>query len=113
MDFIKGFLAIVGVVVAISALGIYGREFALRMDSHYAPKEEQVRHNTFECSASHADGITREIRQYQDQFNAAVKSGDAGAQALLRNRILQEAESQSNDDCPQPSDVQSFVQSLR
>jgi hypothetical protein len=113
MDFIKGFLAIVGVVAFVAVLGFGGRYLALKSEGYFAPKEEQVRHNTFECNASHADGITREIRQYQDQYNAAGKGGDTGAQALLRQRILQEAEAQSNDDCPQPSDVQSFVQSLR
>jgi hypothetical protein len=109
MDFIKGFLAIVGVIVAISLLGIYGREFALRMDAHYAPREEQVRHNTFECSQSHSDGMAREIRQYQDQYGTA----DAAGKAVLRQRVLQDAESQNSDACPLPSDVQSFVQSLR
>jgi hypothetical protein len=113
MEFLKGFFITVGVVIGLTVLGIGGRYVALKSEAYFAPKEEQVRHNTFECNASHADGITREIRQYQDQYNAAGKGGDTGAQALLRQRILQEAEAQSNDDCPQPSDVQSFVQSLR
>jgi hypothetical protein len=113
MDFLKGFFAVVGVVIFVSAVGFGGRYLALKSEGYFAPKEEQVRHNTFECNASHSDGITREIRQYQDQYNAAGRVGDTGAQTILRQRILQDAEAQQNDDCPQPQDVQTFVQSIR
>lgn len=107
MEFLKGFLATVGVVLVFAALGLAGREYALRMNAHYAPREEQVRHNTFECSQSHSDGIAREIRQYQDQYGAA----DASGKAVIRQRVLQDAEAYSCGDLP--SDVQSFVQTLR
>jgi hypothetical protein len=53
--------------------------------------------------------MAREIRQYQDQYGTA----DAGGKTIIRQRVLQDAESQNSDDCPLPSDVQSFVQSLR
>lgn len=109
MDFLKGFLATVGVVIAITAIGVGGRYIALHSNAYFAPREEQVRHNTFECSQSHSDGMAREIRQYQDQYGTA----DASGKAILRQRVLQDAESQNSDACPLPSDVQSFVQSLR
>ena len=109
MEFIKAFLATVGVILAVTALGIGGRYVALHSDAYFAPKEEQVRHNTFECSQSHADGMAREIRQYQDQYGTA----DAPGKTIIRQRVLQDAESQNSDACPLPSDVQSFVQSLR
>ncbi|MFM0165726.1 hypothetical protein PQR39_35520 [Paraburkholderia sediminicola] len=109
MKLIAGLLAVAGVIAVGSLLTVYGREFALRMDAHYAPREEQVRHNTFECSQSHSDGMAREIRQYQDQYGTA----DAAGKAIIRQRVLQDAESQNSDACPLPSDVQSFVQSLR
>jgi hypothetical protein len=109
MDFLKGFLATVGVILVIGGLTLAGREYSLRMEAHYAPREEQVRHNTFECSQSHADGMAREIRQYQDQYGTA----DAPGKTIIRQRVLQDAESQNSDACPLPSDVQSFVSSLR
>lgn len=109
MKLIAGLLAVVGVIAIGSLLTVYGREFSLRMEAHYAPREEQVRHNTFECSQSHSDGMAREIRQYQDQYGTA----DAGGKTIIRQRVLQDAESQNSDACPLPSDVQSFVQSLR
>jgi hypothetical protein len=109
MGSLKAFLITVAVVLGIAALGVAGREFSLRMNAHYAPREEQVRHNTFECSQSHSDGMAREIRQYQDQYGAA----DTAGKAVIRQRVLQDAESQNSDACPLPSDVQSFVQSLR
>jgi hypothetical protein len=106
MEFLKGFFATVGVVIALAALTIGGREFALRMNSHYAPREEQVRHDTFECSASHTDGLAREVRQYMDQY----RSADAGGREVLANRIKQEVDSYTCGDLP--ADVQSFRQSL-
>jgi len=109
MDLIKAVLAVAGIVLFITGLTIGGREIALRANAHYAPREEQVRHNTFECSQSHSDGMAREIRQYQDQYGTA----DAAGKTIIRQRVLQDAESQNSDACPFPSDVQSFVQSLR
>lgn len=77
MDFLKGLFMGLCIVVALAALAFGGREFALRMDSHYAPREEQVRHNTFECSDSHTDGLVRELRQIRDQYRAADPAGRA------------------------------------
>jgi hypothetical protein len=115
MDLIKGLLAFAGIVIVIGALGLAGREYSLRMESHYAPREEQVRHNTFECSQSHSDGMAREIRQYQDQYNVLDPNDPKtpGSKIVIRQRVLQDAESQNSDACPLPSDVQSFVSSLR
>jgi predicted lipid-binding transport protein (Tim44 family) len=109
VDFLKAFFGVIGVVIVVSALAVAGREYSLRMEAHYAPREEQVRHNTFECSQSHSDGMAREIRQYQDQYGTA----DAAGKTILRQRILQDAESQNSDACPLPSDVQLFVQSIK
>lgn len=113
--FAAGFFGTLAVIAVIGALAIGGREFSLRMNAHYAPKEEQVRHDTFECSASHSDGMVREIRQYQDQYNALDPADPKtpGSKALISERVRQDAQTQNSDACPFPSDVQSFVQSLR
>jgi hypothetical protein len=102
-------LLALGGIALVVALSVGGRYVSLRSNQYFAPKEEQVRHNAFECSQSHSDGMAREIRKYQDQYGTA----DAGGKTIIRQRVLQDAESQNSDDCPLPSDVQSFVQSLR
>jgi hypothetical protein len=109
-----GVLVLAGIALLV-ALGLGGRYVSLRSNQYFGPKEEQVRHNTFECSQSHSDGMAREIRQYQDQYNALDPADPKtpGSKVLLRQRVLQDAESQTGNDCPFPSDVQSFVQSLR
>ncbi len=107
MKFIASFLGIVGVVGAVLVLTVGGREFGLRMESHYAPREEQVRHNTFECSQSHTDGLVHEVRDYQDQYRTA----DAAGKAVLRQRVVQDVESYTCGELP--SDVESFFQSIR
>jgi len=107
MDFLKGFLAIAGVIIVIGGLTLAGREYSLRMEAHYAPREEQVRHNTFECSQSHTDGLTHEILDYRDQYGKA----DAGGKAVIRQRVLGDFNSYTCGDLPES--VQSFVNSIR
>lgn len=101
-------VTILGIVV-LAVCGFALRYADLNSNRFFAPREEQVRHNTFECSQSHSDGMAREIRQYQDQYGTA----DAAGKTIIRQRVLQDAESQNSDACPLPSDVQSFVQSIR
>lgn len=109
----KSTFAIIGAIIlalaAIAGLAFYGNGLNYVVNKTFSPLNEQVRHNTFECSASHIDGIAREIRQYQDQYRTA----DADSRIIIRERVLQEAESQTGDACPLPQDVQLFVQSLR
>jgi len=107
MEFIKAFLATVGVILAVTALGIGGRYVALHSDAYFAPREEQVRHNTFECSQSHTDGLTHEILDYRDQYGSA----DAAGKAVIRQRVLGDFNSYTCGDLPES--VQSFVNSIR
>jgi hypothetical protein len=99
--------------VGIVAFFSNGLQYAI--NKTFMPLNEQVRHETFECSASHSDGIAREIRQYQDQYNELDPADQKtpGTRVVIRQRVLQEAEAQTGTDCPLPQDVQSFVQSLR
>ncbi len=107
MDLIKGLLAVAGAVIVVSVIGVYGREFALRMDAHYAPREEQVRHDTFDCSASHSDGMVRELRQIRDQYSHA----DAAGKAALADTFRHEADGVTCYELP--ADLQSFSNSIR
>lgn len=106
---ISTILAVIAVLAAIMGLSFGGTGLNYWLYKTFAPKVEQVRHQTFECSASHSDGIAREIRQYQDQYTTA----DADSRIVIRQRVLQEAEAQTGTDCPLPTDVQTFVSSLR
>jgi hypothetical protein len=107
MDFLKGFFAVVGVLIFISAAAVGGRYLSLHSNAYFAPREEQVRHNTFECSQSHTDGLVHEIRDYRDQYGAA----DSAGKAVLRQRVMQDFNSYTCGDLP--SDVQSFVNTIR
>lgn len=113
MSTVKGVAAGLGITVAVCA-GITAIAFGTNgldywINKVFAPANEQVRHQTFECSASHGDGIAREIRQYQDQYGTA----DTGGRVIIRQRVLQEAEAYTCPDYPLPVDVQLFVQSIR
>jgi hypothetical protein len=113
----KATLAVIGVIIlalaAIAGISIYGNGLSYFLNKTFSPLNEQVRHQTFECSASHADGMAREIRQYQDQYRKAQRDNDTGAQAIIAQRVVQEAETQNSDACPLPQDVQTFIQSVR
>jgi hypothetical protein len=113
MSNIKAVLGII-LFIIIAALAIIGLSFGgsglnYWLNKTFMPLNEQVRHETFECSASHSDGIAREIRQYQDQYATA----DAGGRIIIRQRVLQDYEAQTGTDCPLPQDVQNFANSIR
>lgn len=106
MERLKVFVFGVVVVALVLTLGVVGREYALRMDSHYAPREEQVRHNTFECSQSHTDGLVHELRDYRDQYAHA----DASGRSVLRDRFMQDFDAYTCGDLP--ADVRDFAATL-
>jgi hypothetical protein len=98
-----GILALVSVV----ALSVGGSGLNYWLNKTFSPLNEQVRHDTFECSQSHTDGLVHEIRDYRDQYGRA----DAAGKAVLRQRVMQDFNSYTCGDLP--SDVQSFVNSIR
>lgn len=102
-------MAIIIALAALAGLSFYGNGLNYLINKTFMPKNEEVRHQTFECSASHADGIAREIRQYQDQYATA----DTGGRIIIRQRVLQDYEAQTGTDCPLPQDIQAFVTSIR
>jgi hypothetical protein len=108
-------LFIIVAALALVGLSFGGSGLNYWLYKTFAPLNEEVRHETFECSASHSDGIAREIRQYQDQYNELdpADSKTPGTRIVLRQRVIQEAEAQTGTDCPLPQDVQNFVTSLR
>jgi hypothetical protein len=102
-----GFLILVIVVALGSIIGIYFNIIDLKSSQYFSPRREQVRHDTFECSASHSDGIVRELRQIRDQYN---HEDDAG-KAALADTFRHEADGYT---CyALPPDLQSFSNSVR
>ena len=106
-DVLLGFLILVIVVALGSVLGVYFNLFDLKSDQYFMPRREQIRHDTFECSASHSDGIVRELRQIRDQY---IYADDAG-KAVLADTFKHEADGYT---CyALPPDLQSFMNSIR
>ncbi len=106
-EVVFGAAVIVLVLAGIAALTFYGNGLGYLVNKTFMPLNEQARHNTFECSASHSDGVAREIRQYQDQYHTA----DADGKIIIRQRVLEDAEEYTCGDLP-PA-VQDFVNSIR
>jgi hypothetical protein len=73
---------------------------------YFAPRQEQVRHETFECSASHTDGLVRELRQIRDQYQHA----DAAGKAALADTYKHDMDGYSCGDLP--SDITAFRSAL-
>jgi len=103
--------ACIGIVIlalaGVAALSVGGSGLNYWLNKTFAPLNEQVRHDTFECSQSHTDGLVHEIRDYRDQYGNA----DAAGKTVLRQRVMQDFNSYTCGDLP--SDVQSFVNSIR
>jgi hypothetical protein len=107
MDFLKAAGAVVVGLIVIVALG-FGLNYAGLLNARFfAPRVEQVRHDTFECSASHADGMVRELRQIRDQYRTA----DAAGRAALADTFKHDADGFTCYELP--ADLQSFYSSIR
>lgn len=98
-----GILVIAGVV----ALSVGGNGLSYWINKTLSPLNEQVRHDTFECSASHTDGIVRELRQIRDQYNHADDAGKAALADTFRH------EADGFTCYSLPADLQSFESSIR
>jgi hypothetical protein len=101
----KLFLAIILFLVTIFAIAWLVEGNALFMQSTFAPKQEQVRRETFEQSKAYRDGMIQELQNMQFQYEQA----DSGHRLALRSIILHRAAA-----CPDlPADLQVFISSLK
>jgi hypothetical protein len=64
----KVFLAVIGGIIVFALLAVGGTELGYRLDQHYQPREEQVRHDTFENSATKIDGDNRDMANMRLQY---------------------------------------------
>ena len=84
---------------------VMGNEFFLY--KFFAPKQEQVRREVFEQTKSYRQGMIQELENMQFQY---VQADDEHKKAL-KFMILHRAADFPQDDMP--SDLRSFVQSLK
>jgi hypothetical protein len=96
----------VAFLLGMLALGwlFAGNDF--QMYKYFAPREEQVRHDTFECSASHTDGLVRELRQIKDEYQKA----DSAGRGALADTFKHDYDGYTCEDLP--SDLISFRSAL-
>lgn len=96
-------LGIIAVLLVIFGLNYYG----YLADAFFMPRQEAVRHATFECSDAHVDGLVRDLRAIRDQYNRADDAGKAGLADTFRHEA-------NGFTCGElPFDLQSFSNSLR
>jgi len=104
-------LAAIGSIVVFLAivvgLSFFGTGLDYIQTKIFSPKYEQVRHNTFECSDSHTDGLVRELRQIREQYSHA---DDAG-KAALADTFKHDYDGYTCGNLPQ--DIQSFYSSIQ
>ena len=98
---------IVASMLAVLGLSwvVMGNEFFLY--KFFAPKQEQVRREVFEQTKSYRQGMIQELENMQFQY---VQADDEHKKAL-KFMILHRAADFPQDDMP--SDLRSFVQSLK
>lgn len=109
----KNLFAIVGAVfVTVMALAaviavpwmIMGQDLALQ--SFFAPRQEAVRHSTFEQSKAYQEGMAQEVRAMQMEYVQASPEHKDALTSVILHRVA---------DCEDqlPGDLRSFVDSLK
>lgn len=102
----KPFLAIVGSVVGLTALGWGLTYHELIFTSFFAPKFENVRRQTFEQSKSFRDGAVQELQNMQFEY---IKADPAHKKALAD--VIRHRAAEVPADA-MPSDLYSFISNL-
>lgn len=100
-------LSIIGVILAIIALGwlAQGNDFFLY--KVFAPKYEQVRRETFEQTKSYNQGMIQELQNMQFEYLRA----DTNQQDAMASIILHRAADYPADKLP--PDLYAFIQQLK
>lgn len=97
---------ILAFVIFFILLGVFTRGGNLAFDKFFAPKEEQVRRETFEQSKAYNDGMFQELRAMQFEYlKAPTNSQDALASVIL-HRVAAFPTSKL------PADLSSFITGL-
>jgi hypothetical protein len=101
-------LSIVGGILVFIAVVVGLTEFGYRLDQHYQPRQEQVRHDTFENSATKVDGDARDISNLRLQYMSPGLSQDQkdAIRDIVRQRYC------SLDPAKIPSNLLSFINQM-
>lgn len=78
----------------------------LAMGAFFAPKQEQVRRNTFETSKAYTDGMIQELRAMQFEYIKADPEHKVALASVIKHRAAGFPEQSM------PSDLSSFIRSL-
>lgn len=98
---------VIGSIVAVLAVVwiAQGNDFFLY--KVFAPKYEQVRHDTFKNSQAYNDGMLNELRHAQLEYEKASPAHKDAIGSIVSKQFA------SYDENRLPSDLRSFVQRLR
>jgi hypothetical protein len=108
MRFLGGVLVVILVVAAFALLVVGGTELGYRLDKHYQPLEEQVRHDTFANSQTFTEGMARDLSNLRLQYNA---TGETDAQKEIIRDTVRERYG-SYDPNKLPSDLLPFFNQM-
>ncbi len=106
----KVVLSIMGVILALAlfmGLGWVAQGNSFFMYKFFAPKQEQVRRETFEQSKAYRQGMVQELQNMQFEYAKADKEG----KAAMKGIILHRAADVPPDALPQS--LVSFIAELR
>lgn len=105
----KPFLAILGTVVGVAAVGALGwgvTYHELIFQSFFNPKFEDVRRNTFERSKSFRTGAVQELQNMQFEYIKASPEHKKALADIIRHRATEVPAD------AMPTDLQSFISNL-
>ncbi len=100
--------AILATVVLAVGITWGVRECNYQQQKHYAPKEEQVRHDTFKQSQAYNDGVLEQLHKAQLDYAKAKTQEEKLAIGSYTLHIVS-----SYDETQLPDDLRQFLNQLR
>jgi hypothetical protein len=94
------------VLVGIAALAFFANGLDLGLSSYFAPRQEQVRRNTFEQSQAYNEGMRRDLENIRNQY---LTANDPAVKAALADTFRHRAEGYPNQ---LPPSLQQFYNSI-
>ena len=95
------------VLVVLTVFGLWARGVGWLSDKTFAPREEQVRHDTFKESQAYNDGMAQDL----DGFYLEYQKGSAEQKAALRAVALHRLAAYPTERLP--VHLQQWVRTLR
>lgn len=105
--FFKFLLAFIGVLLLGFAINWGMTELDVKQEAHFAPKYEQVRHDTFKKSQAYTDGQAKQLQAYQLEY----VRGDAAQKQAIASMVLHDMA--DVDESALPSNLYAFLQQIK